>query len=264
MEKEIPKYFSLPFTRSGNSSIIPPPPWIYGIETIASHVIFDKNSLIEFIPEPLEIVDGEGWIYIANIISVSNEKWNLLYEDPELTQYMEGAIAIKVKYNNGIYTYFPFMWVDKDWPLFRGLLMGYPKKIAKVSMSKFNPILENYSGPKENVKVGGYVSRNGDKLIKLIINLKEKVNKLPFPFGPIVQFRRFPAVVEGNDVFELVQVIASDSKVDNIWYGDCTVELRGGINDEVDKFKIEKILGGYYYNWYLKQLGTKVLHKLRF
>nr|WP_252972992.1 hypothetical protein [Saccharolobus solfataricus] len=44
-------------------------------------------------PPPLEIVDGEGCVYIAKIFTVSGNRWEMLYEDPEETKYMEAAIA---------------------------------------------------------------------------------------------------------------------------------------------------------------------------
>ncbi|AOL17879.1 acetoacetate decarboxylase [Sulfolobus sp. A20] len=262
MEKE-EYFFTAPLSTSGKSSLVPPPPWIYGIENISAHVYFNVNSILDFIPKPLDVEDGEGWIYIASIISTSERNLDMLYEEPELTQYMEWAIAVKVKFNDNYYTFFPFMWVDKDFALYRGIILGYPKKFAKVEMSRFNPMLKGYSEPKEGVRIGGYSVRGGEKLMKMVIELKDKVNKIPFPFGPIVQFRRFPSIIEGTDVFELVQVVA-EAEVKEGWKGDVVkLELNGGINDEVEKFKVEKVLGGYYYNWFLRQKGAKLLYKVK-
>lgn len=262
MIKETYNFFTGPITFSGKSSLVPPPPWIYGIENISAHVFFDAKSLKSFVPEPLEIVDGEGWIYIASIYSTSEHNLDMFYEEPELTQYMELGIGIKVKYENKTYTYFPFMWVDKDFALYRGIILGYPKKFAKITMSRFNPMLKGYSEPKEGIRIGGYAVRGSERLAKMIIELKEKVNKIPFPFGPIIQFRLFPSAGDCSEIFELGQVIA-EAEVKDGWYGNIiSLELRGAVNDELDGLKIERTLGGYYYNWFLRQMGFKTLYKM--
>jgi len=254
--------FTLPITRSGKSQVVPPPPWIYGIEMIGVKAYFDLGKLKDLVPPPLDIVDGEGFVYIAKIYTVSGNRWEMLYEDPEETKYMEAAVALKVKYNRNIYTYFPYMWVDKDLPLIRGWLLGYPKKLAFISMSEFHKLLEGYEGPAQGVKMGGYALRNGKEIVRMKITLKEKVPQPPIPFGPIVQFRRFPSVQEGTDVYELGQVISSDFKVDEIWKGHAELKLSDSINDELGLLEVSEIEGGYYFNWAFKQLGTKILTKI--
>ncbi|WP_286188814.1 acetoacetate decarboxylase family protein [Sulfolobus sp. S-194] len=254
--------FTLPITKSGQSQIVPPPPWIYAIEMIGVKAFFDLNRITDLIPPPLEPTDGEGFVYIAKIFTISDNRWEMLYEDPEETKYMEAAIALKVKYKDSIYTYFPFMWVDKDLPLIRGWLLGYPKKLAIIAMSEYHKLLDNYNGPAEGIKMGGYAVRNGREIIRMRITLKEKYSSPPIPFGPIVQFRRFPSVQEGTNVYELGQVISSDFRAGDIWRGDGELLLNNSINDELELFKINKIEAGYYFNWSFKQLGTKILAKL--
>ncbi|WP_016729673.1 acetoacetate decarboxylase family protein [Saccharolobus islandicus] len=264
MEETRPYYstFSLLTTKSVKSQIVPPPPWIYAIEMIGVKVYFDPGKVLDLIPPPLEIVDGEGFVYVAKIFTVSGNRWEMLYEDPEETKYMEAAVALKVKYNANIYTYFPFMWVDKDLPLIRGWLLGYPKKLAYISMSEFHKLLDGYSGPSSGVKMGGYALRNGKEIIRMKITLREKVSQSPIPFGPILQFRRFPAVQDGTDVYELGQAISSDFRVGEVWQGEGEVILNGSINEALEVLKINKIEGGYYFNWSFKQLGTKILAKI--
>lgn len=264
MEENVFSSFTQPLTKSGNSSLVYPPPWIYSVDYIASHVYFKRESLEDLVPYPLEVVDGEGWIYIADFLSVSGNRWDLLYEQPQMTQYKEGAIVIKVKFNGNTYTYFPFMWVDKDWSLMRGLIMGYPKKLAEISLSKFNSLLKEYDGPREGITYGGYVSRNGNLIIKLKVTLEEKSDSVPISkFGPVVGFRRFPVAGEGTEVYELVQVIKSDSRYEDIWRGKAEIVINGSLNDELNLLKIEKVINGYYYRSYFKNTGTKVLYKIK-
>ena len=254
--------FTLPITRSGKSQLVPPPPWIYAVEGIGVKVYFEPNKLRELVPPPLEIVEGEGFVYIAKVYNASANRWEMLYEDPEATKYMEANVALKVKYNGNIYTYYPFMYVDKDLPLIRGFILGHPKKFAFISMSEFHKLLEGYNGPAPGVKMGGYALRNGKEIVRIKITLKEKVSQASIHFGPNVQFRRFPAIQEGTDVYELIQFVSSDFKYGEIWKGDGELKLNESVNDELGLLEISKIEGGYYFSWSFKLLGIKVLTKI--
>jgi acetoacetate decarboxylase len=255
--------YTLPITKSGKSSIVPPPPWYYGVTYIAAHVKFEKDSTERVLPEFLKS-DGEGWIYIAEFISTSESTWDYMYQDPDLTQYMEGAIGLKVNYQGANYFYFPFMWVDKDWALVRGWIDGYPKKIAKIVMTKLHPLLPKYNKPQNGLKLGGYVVRGGGVLIRLQVELQDKTDYLPTKnFGPFLNIRRFPERGDGeDDVYEIVSRIRDESVLGEIWKGKAYVELGGYVNDEVDLLKIEEVKGGYYYTLYFKVVYTKLLNKI--
>ncbi|MEM0374304.1 MAG: acetoacetate decarboxylase family protein [Sulfolobaceae archaeon] len=259
--QELYKTFTLPITRTGKSQVVPPPPWIYAINMIGVEAVFDSDRLRNVIPPPLESQDGEGFVYIAKIFTIAGNNSEVLYEDPELSKYMEAAIFLKVRYRGNTYTYSPFMWVDKDLPLIRGWLLGYPKKLAIISISEFHTLLEGYEGPKQGIKMGGYALRNGREIVRLRVTLKEKVEKSPIPYGPIVQFRRYPMVIEGQDVYELGQIVSSDFKLGEVWKGEGELILNPSINEELDAFRIERIKAGYYLSWSFKQLGFKVLER---
>ncbi|BCS93584.1 acetoacetate decarboxylase family protein [Metallosphaera javensis (ex Sakai et al. 2022)] len=254
--------FTLPITRTGNSSIVPPPPYYYGVTYIASHVKFECKKASKILPEYLT-TDGEGWIYVAEFISVMGEKWENMYMDPDLTQYMEGAIGLKVNFEGKNYLYYPFMWVDKDWALVRGWLDGYPKKLAKISMTKLHPLLPKYDSPKSGIKLGGYVVRGGGVMFRLRVELAEKAEKIPVSdFGPFLNIRRFPSRGDGEEeVYELVSRVKEDSKLENVWKGNAEVELGGYINDEVNLLEIEKIYSGYHFLQYFKVNKTVLLKK---
>ncbi|AHC51457.1 acetoacetate decarboxylase [Sulfolobus acidocaldarius SUSAZ] len=252
-----------PFTRSGKSAIVPPPPWYYGVTYISAYVKFQKDTLYQFLPNFLDS-EGEGWIYVAEFISPSEETWDLMYQDPDLTQYLEGAIGLRVYYEGKSYLYFPFMWVDKDWALVRGWLDGYPKKIAKISMTKLHPLLPKYSKPEKGLRLGGYVVRGGNFLFRLQVELREKVDDVPLRnFGAPLNIRIYPARGESEtNVFELVSRVRDENVLGEIWKGDAKIELGGYVNDELDKLKIEDVIAGYYYTTYFKVRTTRLLAKL--
>jgi acetoacetate decarboxylase len=251
--------YTHPFSKSGNSQIVPPPPYYYGVEYLAAHVFFNKEKLKEILPSFLD-TDGEGWIYVADFVTISNDKWNLMYEDPSFTQYKEAAIGLKIYFEGKNYLYFPFMWVDKDWALVRGWVNGYPKKIGTVYLTKLSKLLPDYNSRRENLILGGYLLRDS-KLIDLKVTLRRKVTEIPLSkFGKTLTIRYFPKTGENEqEVSELVTVEKVDSKIDDIWEGDAEVQIKGGINDELQYFEIEKVMAGYSYDYYFKTVGTKLV-----
>ncbi|AWR96941.1 acetoacetate decarboxylase [Acidianus sulfidivorans JP7] len=255
--------FTLPLTKSGRSQLVYPPPWHYAVTYISAHVKFDKDSTKELLPSFLTS-DGEGWIYIADFISTSDYNWDFMYLDPDLVQYMEGAIGLKVQFEGKNYLYFPFMWVDKDWALVRGLLDGYPKKFAKISMTKFHSLLPKYSKPEKDSIIGGYVVRYGGVIFRLQLQLKEKTELLPIrDFGPVLNIRKFPSRGEGEDeIYEVTSRIRDQSDYGEIWKGDAKIELGGYVNDEVNVLNIEEVRNGYFYTAYFRVSETRLLKKL--
>jgi len=254
----------LPITKGGKSQIVYPPPWHYGVTYIAAHVKFTEDSVKELLPEFLTS-NGEGWVYIAEFISPSEHNWDFMYQDPDLVQYMEGAIGFKVNFEGKSYLHYLFMWVDKDWALVRGWIDGYPKKIAKIAMTKLHPLLPRYNKPEKGLKLGGYVVRGGGVIFRLEVELEEKVDENSIPtrsFGPFLNIRRFPSRGEGeDDVYELVSRVRDESYYGDVWKGKAKVELGGYVNDEVGLLKIEKVFAGYYYTMYFKVTQTKLISK---
>ncbi|MEM3221695.1 MAG: acetoacetate decarboxylase family protein [Saccharolobus sp.] len=256
------KDFTIPITKSGKSQIVFEPPWYYGVTYIAAHVKFSEDSANQLLPDFLK-TNGEGWVYVAEFISTAESNWDYMYQEPDLVQYMEGAIGLKVNFNGNSYLYFPFMWVDKDWALVRGWLDGYPKKIAKISMTRLHPLLPKYNKPEPGLKLGGYVVRSGGSMFRLQIELTEKVNSLP-QLGQFLSIRRFPSRGENEeDLYEVVSRVRDESVLGEIWKGKANLELGCYVNDEVNLLKVENILGGYYYTVYFKVTKTKLLSSIK-
>lgn len=258
------KEFSLPVTREGLSQIVFPPPWYYGVTYISAHVKFNKESAESLLPSFLS-TDGEGWIYIAEFISTSESNWDYMYLDPDLVQYMEGAIGLKVTYKGKNYLYYPFMWVDKDWALVRGWLDGFPKKLAKIVMTRLHPLLPKYNKPEKGLKMGGYVVRGGGVMFRLRVEIHDKAESVPVRnFGPFLNIRRYSTRGEGEeDVYEIVSRIRDESTLGDIWKGSAEVELGGYVNDEVDKLKVEEVIAGYYFTQYFKVTQTQLLDRVK-
>ena len=229
----------------GSSALVPDGPWEYAMDVIAVHAIGNAKEIKDAIDMQ---TDGELWFYFADIISHSPKCSELNYEAPDLVQYKEAAIFVKVKHMGKDYAYCPFMYVSNDVSLVRGFVVGFPKKIATIAITRDHPLM------KQN-KFGATAMRAGYSLLKAIIEPKESVNSLPFDeFGPWL-LRRYiaPANIDEYVVFKL------DAKYGEILKGDATLEVGGGVNDELQAFKPEKILAGYKYSVLIKAKGIEIL-----
>lgn len=253
--------YSLPITKSGKSAIVQPPPYVYAVDYIAVYVKINEEIANSLLPPGLELASDNAWIYVSEFLSYPEHHDEITYQDPELTVYREGAVALNVILDGQKYLYFPFMWVDKDWALIRGYINGYPKKIANISLSKFHPLMPGREGPAPGVKLGGYVARNGYTLYRIEVELRDRTNSLPITaFGPTLTIRRYPATGSGQrDVWEYVTVIKGESKTADIWTGRGFITIGWGPNDEVNLLQIKEVIGGYFYRSYFKILGTKLI-----
>jgi hypothetical protein len=252
--------YTLPYTSTGRSAIVPPPPYIYAVDYVAVHVKIDTASSAGLLPPGCKFSSDDAWLYVSEFISYKEGSEDLIAEDPELVTYREGAVALNIELEGKKYLYFPFMWVDKDWALIRGYINGYPKKIAKIEIGKFHPLLPNYDAPRPGMKIGGYVVRGSSLLMKIKVILRERGDKLPVSnFGPTLTIRRFPSTGEGElDVLEYVVVEKGENKTADIWRGDAELVLNSGVNDELNLLHVVKVLDGYFYRSFFKILGTRL------
>lgn len=224
-----------PVTPSGKSALVPDGPWVYVIDAIAVHAEGNASMIAEVLPEELKS-SSELWFYVADIVSFSDSSEELNYLAPDLLQYREAAVFVKVEWRGKSYAYCPFMYVDNDVSLLRGLLFGFPKKMAHIEMTKFHDLF----APR---KYGGVAYRAGYNLFRLIVEPRGRIEKLPFDeFGNWL-LRRYFSPLGVDDYIEFIP----EATYGKLISGEGQLEIGGGFNDELHYFKPSKILGGYLY-----------------
>ncbi len=238
-----------PLTSTGRSALVPDGPWSYIFDVVAVQAKGDPGRLREVLPEALEPTE-DIWFYIADIISFSPNAEELNYEAPGLLQYKEAAIFVRSLLNGKSYAYCPFMYVDSDVSLVRGLVAGFPKKIAHIEMTRFHDLFK----PK---KYGGLAYRAGYGLMKLLVEPAREVDKLPFDDFGTWLLRRY---IKPLGIDELVE-FAPDLEYSKIVEGRGSVEVGGGINDELHMFEPVEVLRGYLYSVRIGVRELRVLGK---
>ncbi|MEM0088966.1 MAG: acetoacetate decarboxylase family protein [Archaeoglobaceae archaeon] len=227
------------------SELVPSGPWEYAMNVVAVHAFGDAEKISRAVKFES---NGEIWFYFAEIISRSPECPELNYEAPQLVQYNECAVFTRVFIDGKSYAYCPFMYVDNDLSLVRGLLAGFPKKIATIAITKKHPMLQMK-------KLGANASRSGYSLIKVIVEIEGDAKSLPFDsFGPWLT-RRYFETMKIDDLL-LFKFDANYGKIES---GKALVEVYGGINDRLEAFKPVEVKNGYYYEILLRAKGLEKL-----
>lgn len=125
-------YFLGPGDKDSLAQICPPPPWRYLSETLEVSFLQGIAHLRQILPQELEPT-GRCFFSFVKMISVTGlAEWNDYF--PERCQHNEMLYKIEVVYKGRKWNYCPFSLVDTDVALMRGWLMGFPKRLGRISL----------------------------------------------------------------------------------------------------------------------------------
>src|SRR6185503_3954297 len=95
----------------------------------------DPAKTARFIPDGLEPdVDGRCAVYFAEWQFATDDGQE--YLDPVRSQYKEAIFLIGARHEGEPVGYCPFIFVDQDVSLMRGLIQGWPKQFGTVWMTR--------------------------------------------------------------------------------------------------------------------------------
>ena len=246
------KGYTLPRTPKGTSSLAPMPPWHYVGTCLAVEYEADPEAVRSFLPPGLEFHSSRCAVYFVEwqYASELGEE----YLDPVRSQYRETIILISAAYEGTPCAYCPFIWVDQDVSLMRGLAQGWPKQIGSTWItrsydleSKATPVL----GP--GGKFGATLAVKDRRLAEAVVTLREQTSQLPTPsFAGAVNCRHFPELVAGRHdlpaVYELVQLKSRDVRISPIWKGDALLRIFDHPYLELPDLRPTKVLAGYRFS----------------
>lgn len=130
--------FTAPYTASGRAALVPPPPWHYAGWLMNVAVRLETSRGAEVVPASLGRLTGKGCVHFADW-QATTDGTELV--DPVYSQYRETIVITEIERPDGtLYNYCPFIWVDQDISLLRGLLQGWPKKLGTTHMTRSLPI----------------------------------------------------------------------------------------------------------------------------
>jgi len=261
------KGYTLPRTPKGTSSLAPTPPWHYVGTCLAVEYEADPEAVRSFLPPGLEFHSSQCAVYFVEWQYASEHGEE--YLDPVRSQYRETIVLISAAYNGTACAYCPFIWVDQDVSLMRGLAQGWPKQIGSTWItrsydleSKATPV----AGP--GGKFGATLAVKDRRLAEAVVTIEEQTSRLPMPtFAGAVNCRYFPELVAGRHdspaVHELVQLKSRDVRISPIWKGDATLRIFDHPYLELPDLRPAKVLAGYRFSCALTVDDLVFLRDLR-
>jgi acetoacetate decarboxylase len=261
------KGYTLPRTPRGTSSLAPTPPWHYVGNSLAVEFEANPVSAAAFLPEGLELLSERCAAYFIEwqYVSETGEE----YLDPITSQYRETIILLSASFEGLPVAYCPFIWVDQDVSLMRGLIQGWPKQIGSTWItraydlpSKAAPVV----GP--GGKFGATLSVKDRRLIEAQVTLSELSDTLPSPnFARAVNTRYFPELVADKHdlpaVHELVQLRSRDVQISPIWKGEATLQVFEHPYIELPDLRPTAVIAGYRFSFALTVDDLLPLRDLR-
>ncbi|TCL62303.1 acetoacetate decarboxylase [Hydrogenispora ethanolica] len=261
------KGYTLPRTPRGTSSLAPTPPWHYVGNALAVEYAADPKAAAAFLPAGLSLASNRCAAYFIEWQYSSETEEEFL--DPVRSQYRETIILLSAEFEGSPVAYCPFIWVDQDVSLMRGLIQGWPKQFGATWItrayglpSKANPAI----GP--GGKFGATLSVKDRRLIEARVTLRELTDALPTPnFAKAVNVRYFPELTAGKHqkpaVHELVQLKSRDVMVSPIWKGEAALEILDHPYIELPDLRPTAVSAGYRFSFALTVDDLTQLKDLR-
>lgn len=171
--------FTAPFTASGRAALVPPPPWHYAgwLLNVAVRCATDNSAAL--VPPALGRLTGNGCIHFADWQATTDGSELL---DPVYAQYRETIVIVEIARRDGtLFNFCPFIWVDQDISLLRGLLQGWPKKLGTTHLTRSLPIDHVAAAPlKAGTRLGASLTVKERRLIEATATLTGRTGQ---PYG---------------------------------------------------------------------------------
>jgi hypothetical protein len=138
--------FTAPFTATGRSALVPPPPWHYAGWLLNIAFRFDAEAAVPLVPPAVGRPVGTGCVHFADW-QACTDGHELL--DPVLAQYRETIVVLEIERpgDGSRCAYCPAIWVDQDISMLRGLLQGWPKKMGSTWLTRSLPLEHPAAAP---------------------------------------------------------------------------------------------------------------------
>jgi acetoacetate decarboxylase len=259
--------YALPQTPLGRSSLAPRPPWHYAGNCLAIEFEADAAAVAALLPRPLEFADSRCCAYFIEWQFATDEGEELL--EPGISQYKETIFLVGGRYRGEQIAFCPFIWVDQDVSLMRGLIQGWPKQFGSTWITRAYDVPGKASvAHAPGGRFGASLAAKGRRLADAVVTLREPTRNLPSPsFANAVNVRLFPSLRAGShdrpELHQLVRLKSRDAAVGPILKGDASLDLYPHPRLELSLLKPRKTGTGYRFAFALTVDDLETLEDLR-
>ncbi len=259
------KGFSYP-TPEGKAAAVGGLPWHFATEHLCIAYRTDPRAVSAYLPDPLfpgidpdlVIVDFGRWY------SLWDQK-ELAATHPERTRYQETVLWIRCSFKGQQARFCVQTWVNKDFSLVRGMIMGFHKKFGETHKSIYHPLNPGMPDFGPGCRMGGRLSSHGELLMAGGVDIEEEIsyNQIPalMRMGQI-NLRYFPSMEPGGkpSICDLMQLEATDLKQGRAFRGKASLKLFPSDLEEHTNLEVMEVLDGYYFENGATITGGNVVH----
>lgn len=161
--------FTPPYTPSGRSSLVAPPPWHYAGQILSLAFPVDAAAAQALLPAGFGTATGRAFGHFCDW-QATTDGWEL--EDPAYAQYREFFVLIEAERSVGLGLYCPFIYVDQDISLARGWLQGWPKKLGSVWVTRSYDLDHPAAAPRQaGTRLGASLAVKDRRLAEALVTL---------------------------------------------------------------------------------------------
>ena len=237
------KGFTTPLTPAGRSSIVPPPPWNNAGTVLALEYWADPDTVARFLPPDFSLGPDPGYAIAHFCEWQSSSEGGAELLDPVRAQYQEFFLLVEASYGGERTFLCPFMYVDNDINLYRGLIQGLPKQHATMRMTRSYAVDNPSAAPlAAGSVIAATMTHRDHRMVEARVTLEQSEDTqspLGLASSPVLGLRHFPDLAGGSDaaplVFDIVGFTGSNKRVADVWTGPAELTyLDGGGHELAD------------------------------
>jgi acetoacetate decarboxylase len=191
--------------------------------------------------------------------SCSSSRDELL--DPVRAQYKEAFVVVRCSFEGQTFSRCVYIWVDKDFAMYRGWIQGFPKKLGSIHMTRTFPVGRAAPKVEPGARFGATCAANDRQVARAGVTLREVSQTGPTVNDPPMHnSRHFPAY-DGTrpDVFELVRAGGYDRSVTEVWEGDAELRLYDDTLEDLQAIAPREVLRGFRFSFGYSVNGGEVV-----
>lgn len=255
------KGYTAPLSPDGRAGIVPSPPWHYSGDFLIVEYRTNPDNVIALLPPELEPADDPGACaaIFADWQSCSADMHELV--DPIQSQYKEFFIVVGAKYQGTPVSRCVYIWVDKDFAMYRGWIQGFPKKLGSIHMTRTYPVGKATPQIAAGGRFGATCAANDRQIARAVVTLKQISETGPTVNDPpMYNSRHFPAY-DGlrPDVFEMVKSGGFDRDVTDIWEGDAELKFYEDTLEDLQAIAPQEVMKGFRFSFSYTVQGGEVI-----
>lgn len=253
--------WTLPQTSTGRAALLPAPPWHYSGEIIAVDFAADPQAVAGLVPPGFTpSPEGRCSFVFCDWSSAADEDPRIK-DDPAKGQYREAYAVVHGQYDGKQAGRVPFIWVDSDLSLVRGLIQGFPKKLGEIHMTKPVEVGRGGSRKAPGERFRAHASAMGRRLVDVTVTIDEDRPKTypPGVAAPLVHTRLWPRI--GSDepaVHELSRGTIDGFELGTVWHGDASIVVGSSEHEEIELLRPVNVGDGWVLSMAFSVIGGTV------